>query len=450
MRLAAERRGRPLPGKANRVKWDRAVAAYVKSGGGGNKPFRKTTSDTVEYACKAFRDWTGVTSPEEVTSGLLQAFYDVHSGRRKPTKEEKKPNFINVATAQGYTSKLGTFLRRGGVHVDYSFKGDSPLVRDVVVAPKDVTTLINDCPRLDLKFVLFAGFHAGLRKEEITMARPQWFRLDLGHIAVPALQEVDGRFWEVKSRRPRKVPLTPEFRKFLENDFGDWRNQNYMLHPSAKGKRYRWDFRRPWEDYLTSKGLWKKDGEDNVTPHSMRHSYITHLADAKYSAAQIAAWSGDRIRTIETNYLHTAAPEGSVDSLYSGKKALSLEEIAESIQGLKGQIGQGTADAIDKLLKEAELKNEVRWEWTDSAPDIHVQLHSVADTINDREIFGSLFPMPDTGDSTVTAKDWEEGFVSTPRARLMLLEKHGWIKKLNAKDIPTLPSVSSTATLGIG
>lgn len=430
IRKADEQRGKPLLGKGNRLKWDRALSAYLNDSLKTGR-FRPTTAEVVKHAAEAFRAWSGVTSPDEVTSSHLQDFYDFHSGKRKPDKEkaEKTPNFVNVGTAQGYTSKLATFLRYRGISIKVSYRGMRPKPRDVVVPNTVISDLIRDCKRADLRFVLFSGFHEGLRKEEIIMARPEWFRIDLGHIAVPEIQEVDGRLWEVKSRRSRKIPLTPEFKEFLKNGFGDWTEQKYMLHPEAKGLRYRWDFRRPFENYMASKKLWVKNGKKNVTPHAMRHTYITNLADKGYSAAQISAWSGDRIRTLETNYLHTSAPEGAVDNLYSKKKPLSLEEIADSIQSLKGQIGEDTAKAFQKLLQKAQKNQPERWIWSDQAPAAHQKLYSVQDTIEHRSIFQSLFDesMPD---AVVTELDWEEGKMSTKRARLTELEAKGWIREV--------------------
>ncbi len=451
VRLAKELRGKTLPGRSKQPRWDRALSRYLKEGL-KSKKFRKNTADVIGYASKAFTRWSGVTSPDEVTSKLLQDFYDLHSGYSevKPTgarkeadtdskKIAKAPKFINVATAQGYCSKLATFLRSQGLTIKIDFRELKPESRDIVVAPDVIEKLIRECPRADLKFVQYAGFHAGLRKEEIIMSRPQWFRLDLGHVAVPKIQEVDGRFWEVKSSRPRKVPLTPEFKQFLENEFGDWQKQTYMLHPEAKGKRYRWDFKAPFNHHMKLHGLWKPGGKQNVTPHTMRHTYITRLADQGYSAAQIAAWSGDRIKTIETNYLHTAAPDGAVDNLYSKRKALSLEEIAEAIKNVKDQIGEQTTSAMEQLIEQALARKatapavEDQLEWSAEAPKNHVRLYSVEDTLSQFEAFQLLFDHGDEPSNTITYEDWDEGKLSTKRARLGVLKSHGWIKSEDSR-----------------
>lgn len=425
MQLAEEKRGKPLPGRRSRNKWDKEVQNYIREGL-ATRQFRKNTTDSLAFGAKAFSDWSGVTGTEEVTSDLLQAFYDVHSGWRKPAKGEQKPNFVNVATAQGYTSKLGTFLRRLGNATRVKFRGMRAARREVVVAPETIKKLIKECPRMDLKFVLLAGFHAGLRKEEIIMSRPEWFLKEHGRVCVPDIQEVEGRLWEVKSKRPRKIPLTPDFIEFLKTDFGDWKKQDYMLHPSAKGVRYRWDFRRPFTDYMRKHELWKEGGSENVSPHTMRHTYITHLAEAGFSVQHMAAWSGDRIRTLETNYLHVAAPQGAVDSLYSETKPTTIEQIALAIKGLEGQLDKNTAASLEKLVQSSKKKE---WIWTDAAPVNHAICYSVETTISQIGVFRTLLdPGDHDQEGGFSDFDWEEGRLSTERARLHCLESRGWIK----------------------
>jgi len=428
IRLADEKRGKPLPGKGRRKKWDSEVKNYIREGL-ATRQFRKNTTESLAFGAKAFGDWSGVTGTEEVTSELLQAFYDVHSGWRKPTKSERKPNFVNVATSQGYTSKLGTFLRRSGIVTKVNFRGMLASRREVVVAAEIIKKLIKECPRADLKFVLLAGFHAGMRKEEIIMSRPQWFLKDAGRVCIPEIQTIEGRHWEVKSKRPRKIPLTPDFIEFLEKEFLDWKQQTYMLHPDAQGLRYRWDFRRPFTEYMKQNKLWEEGGNENVSPHTMRHSYITHLAEAGYSVQQIAAWSGDRIKTLETNYLHVAAPQGAVDSLYSEKKPVTIEQIAQAIKGLEGQLDKSTSSSLQKLVQSSEKQD---WDWTTEAPKGHVRLYSVEDTVSKLGVFRSLIEPPDVElEQKVSDEEWQdewqEGKYSTVRARLEVLRRLGMI-----------------------
>ena len=64
-----------------------------------------------------------------------------------------------------------------------------------------------------MKFILYAGFHAGLRKEEIIQARPEWFDLRLNIIEV-----VESDDWKPKDKDKRAIPLSKAFHDFLVNE----------------------------------------------------------------------------------------------------------------------------------------------------------------------------------------------------------------------------------------
>jgi integrase len=183
--------------------------------------------------------------------------------------------------------------------------------RSLVVPPDVSDQLIADCPRQDLKLVLFAGFQHGLRKNEIVSMRASWVNFVEGYIEVPAQDLVElpeGRrrngAWkrfQTKNGHGRFVPLSEQFRKFLEEEFlFDWEDptEPFLLHPERVGKRYRWDPRKPFGLYMAKKGL------PEVTMHVMRHSYITALAAAGMNAAMLSEVTGDEVRTLSKNYLH--------------------------------------------------------------------------------------------------------------------------------------------------
>src|SRR6266496_1314698 len=71
--------------------------------------------------------------------------------------------------------------------------------------------LIKNCTREDLGFVLYCGFHAGLRKNEIIEARPWWFDLRAGLLHLRATPTI-----KFKDREERTIPLTRQFQAFLK------------------------------------------------------------------------------------------------------------------------------------------------------------------------------------------------------------------------------------------
>jgi site-specific recombinase XerD len=63
--------------------------------------------------------------------------------------------------------------------------------------------LIQDAPNDDLRFVLFSGFHTGMRKLEIVEAVPEWFNLTARTLEIRATAT-----FRPKDRDARTVPLT--------------------------------------------------------------------------------------------------------------------------------------------------------------------------------------------------------------------------------------------------
>jgi len=177
---------------------------------------------------------------------------------------------------------------------------------------EQVDRLISECPSKDLKFILFAGFHAGMRKEEIIQARPEWFDFREKFIEI-----VESEDWKPKDKDKRAIPLSRQFRNFLLNEMridGELPGP-FVLRPEVKqGKsRYRYDFRRPFEEYVTSKKLkWLK-------PHIMRHTFASLLAIAGVSIFKIAKWLGDDVKVVERHYAHLLPQDADIERAFGGK-----------------------------------------------------------------------------------------------------------------------------------
>jgi site-specific recombinase XerD len=104
----------------------------------------------------------------------------------------------------------------------------------------------------------------------------------------------------------------------------------FILHPKTEGQRYRWDFRRLFNKYMKSKGMTK------VTPHTMRHSFITHLATNDVSLAVISAISGDGIKTLETNYMHINPKNKLLSDVFDERT--DLDKIKDKFEDLKKKL----------------------------------------------------------------------------------------------------------------
>ena len=83
-----------------------------------------------------------------------------------------------------------------------------------------------------------------MRKQEIIEARPDWFDLQTNSIPV---QSTDT--FRPKHREDRIIPMTKASKAFLKT-YGF--RSPFMLRPEVLHwkSRYRWDFRRPWTEYV--------------------------------------------------------------------------------------------------------------------------------------------------------------------------------------------------------
>lgn len=172
------------------------------------------------------------------------------------------------------------------------------------VRPWDSDRLIEKCTRPDLKFVLLAGFHAGMRRNEIVHARPEWFDFHhhVIHISLMPRELAERRgldYFEPKDRTERSIPLSGPFEEFAR-DYVDpaW---DYCIGQGRRKRRnaYRYDFRRPFDEFMAAQGFsW-------VTIHGMRHSFIgTLYSSGKVSTGLISEWTGDREVTLDGSYKH--------------------------------------------------------------------------------------------------------------------------------------------------
>jgi integrase len=186
---------------------------------------------------------------------------------------------------------------------------------------EQVDELIVGSPDNDLKFIQFAGFHAGLRKEEIIQARPEWFDLRLNIITI-----VESEDWKPKDKDKRSIPLSKAFRKFLVEEMcvnGELPGPFLLKPEKVQGKaRYRYDFRKPFEEYVRSKKL------DWVKPHVMRHTFASLLAIAGVSIFKIAKWLGDDVRVVERHYAHLLPQDPDVERAFgdAGPEQQSAKE----------------------------------------------------------------------------------------------------------------------------
>jgi integrase len=157
----------------------------------------------------------------------------------------------------------------------------------------------------ELRFILYCGFHAGLRRKEIGMARVSWFDLKAGLLHV--LNSVD---FTSKDTENRTIPLTDEFREFLVDFLRERDLESFCLCPSkpvGRGK-YRYDFPRSVRSHFKAVGV-------SLDIHGMRRSFASNLVSEGESIFIVANWLGDGVQVVQKHYAYLAPHAGSINRL---------------------------------------------------------------------------------------------------------------------------------------
>lgn len=238
-------------------------------------------------------------------------------------QDPKRPQGrVTESTAQSYMMTIRSFFR-WAMEVE-RLRLDNPVkavrlhrhdkkAREKAASRTTKNRLIAEAPTDDMKFILFCGFDAGLRKAEISEARVDWFDEQSVHVTKAEGKRLrDGdKKWTPKDRDERSIPLTAPFREFLKGYLAGKKPLDYALQPDVKqGKwRYRYDIRRPFTDYMV------KQGEPWITPHVMRHTFASVLASAGVSIFKISDWLGDDVRVTQRNYAHLEPGDQDIHAL---------------------------------------------------------------------------------------------------------------------------------------
>ena len=253
--------------------------------------YSRATVDGKRGTLKRFIEWLrpGTRQLQYLTTPLLQAYYNESVREVSVATAHKRlmdvRAFLNWAVEQ---RKIRRNPATGVREIDVPF---APRVKFCTRAMRDA--LIRNCDREDLKLVLMLGFHAGMRKNEIIQARPEWF--DLDHKSIDMRDTPTMRFNSKK--RGRRLPMADELYDFLVA-YG--LREPFLLQPKVRqGKNhYRYDFAKPFAKYM------KEQGVEWVTPHVMRHTFASLLVQDGKSVYKVAQWMGDTVKMVEDTYGH--------------------------------------------------------------------------------------------------------------------------------------------------
>jgi site-specific recombinase XerD len=140
----------------------------------------------------------------------------------------------------------------------------------VILSPNEVVLVINAAWNLMHRTILMVLYGTGMRRTEARLLKVEDIDRELMVIHIR----------NGKGSRDRDVPLTPKLREALR-EYYRWKRPRVYLFPSTQGHLGN-------DQPVSDKTIWnvcrmaaKRAGiNKNIGPHSLRHSFATHLLDA--------------------------------------------------------------------------------------------------------------------------------------------------------------------------
>jgi integrase len=262
------------------------------------RPLRPEVAKTNRYILVKFAADVGAMYVSDVSTGSLNRWL---ASLKKTHSQESLCSYSAVLLT------FGRWLHKRRLVTYYPFDGFERPTKPAKgrlnwIKKEDVQKLIDSASDDDLRFILYCGFHAGLRRGEIGWAKIEWFDLKNNLIHVVNDPETGALLKDEN----RVVPITQPFSEFLKKYIGDRSPAEYVLAPKKeKGlAKYRYDFVKQFKSHVKS-----------CTIHDMRRSFASNLASSGVSIYKIAQWLADRVEVVERSYGPLAPADQDVNKL---------------------------------------------------------------------------------------------------------------------------------------
>ena len=278
------------------------IEQYLKHAQARNKkPLRAGTADTHKYILEKWVSDCGISRVGDISVSKIDQWLTALKAQGKSqdtrwTYGQRVRSFVTYLIPK----YLPTTTLVGFTLPELSAVGRKNWIRSTQVS-KILDATGDD---QDLKFALLCGFDSGLRRNEVSEARVNWFDLENGLLHVSN----SGDF-VTKDRDNRTIPLTDRFAAFLRVYLAGRDQSQYVLAPqkTIKGTgKYRYDTNKRVRSHFERLKI-------NCTFHDMRRSFASTRASAGVSIYKIATWLGDGIEVVSKSYGHLAPKDADVN-----------------------------------------------------------------------------------------------------------------------------------------
>lgn len=160
----------------------------------------------------------------------------------------------------------------------------------------------------DYHLLVACGVYLGLRKAELNALT--WANIDFEKKVAQVANSED---FTTKSGKPRTIPICDELLAILVRHR---QLSGFVLAPKKRYRakaRYRWEFR----DVFVEMVIEAKLDVRVISPHAMRHTFASTLAQRGVSLYKIAAWMGHSTASVTELYAHLTAYDEDIGRLNS-------------------------------------------------------------------------------------------------------------------------------------
>ena len=186
-----------------------------------------------------------------------------------------------------------TLKRRDLAYDDLIFP-KKPKKLPVVLSPEEVTRMIEAARNLMHRTILLVLYATGIRRTEASLLKVS--DIDSERMVIHIRQG--------KGSRDRDVPMTPKLLEALREHWR-WKRPKVYLFPSTSGHR---GVEQPISDktvwYACKEAAARAGINKRIGPHTLRHSFATHLMEAGTDLRTIQLLMGHAHLEHTTIYLH--------------------------------------------------------------------------------------------------------------------------------------------------
>ena len=285
-------------------------------------PMGKEAAKTAGAVLRRFCQEANVVTPQEIAPARLDTWLAVHEKKGR-SQQTIRMYAAYVKTFVNWVYKSGHLA--SNALESYDLPEETPMGRKNWLRKAEVAKVVGSVePKYianakpttiekarqaaeDLKFILYCGFHAGLRRREISMAKVFWFDLDHGLIHAQNMPE---EAFTLKDEDNRTIDMSDEFKVFLTEYLKNRKSREFVLRPNkAQGAwKYRYDFSRMVEGHFENVGV-------RCSIHDMRRSFASNAVSSGISLYIVSKWLGDGYEVIEKSYGHLAPNTGEINKV---------------------------------------------------------------------------------------------------------------------------------------